>query len=90
VAPHGAVVQLGEADRWSIEETRAIRRKDFFLIRSFYFPIKEWDDNIRLFREDRDSFARLVDARVGLQALPSLFAEFARGERLKPALTFPD
>jgi len=89
VAPLGAVVQLGEADRWTVEETRSIRRKDFYYIRSFYFPRSEWNANIEIFRAAPDRFARLVDTTTGLQGLGGLFAEFARGERLKPALTFP-
>lgn len=88
VAPLGAVVQLGEADCWQIEEKRAIRRKDFFYVRSFYFPLSEFADNLALFREDRDRYARFIDERVGLQGLPDLFARFARGERIKPALCF--
>jgi threonine dehydrogenase-like Zn-dependent dehydrogenase len=85
VAPRGCVVQLGEADRWSIEETRPIRRKDFFLIRSFYFARPEWEANIDLFRADRASYERLIDAQTDLSGLPGLFQEFARGERIKPA-----
>jgi L-iditol 2-dehydrogenase len=88
VAPLGAVVQLGEADRWSIEETRPIRRKDFFLIRSFYFPKSEWKDNLTLFRAERARFERLMDATATLDGLADLFAAFARGERIKPALVF--
>ncbi len=89
VAPRGVVIQLGEADRWTIEETRPIRRKDFFLIRSFYFARDEWPECIDLFRADRASYERLVDARVDLPALPDLFEAFARGERIKPALVLP-
>lgn len=86
VAPAGAVVQLGESDTWSLTETRSIRRKDFFLIRSFYFPIGEYPANIELLRADRDDYARLVDDTAPLEGLESLFAAFARGERLKPLL----
>jgi L-iditol 2-dehydrogenase len=88
VAPLGAVVQLGEAERWSVEETKSIRRKDFYYIRSFYFPIGEYEENLPLFRADRAKYARLVDRRAGLAELGDLFAGFARGERLKPALVF--
>ena len=88
VAPLGAVVQIGEAEHWQIEETKPIRRKDFYYIRSFYFPLHEFADNLALFRADRERYARFVDERVGLQGLESLFASFARGERIKPALTF--
>ena len=86
VAPYGAVVQLGESDRWSIEETRPVRRKDYFLIRSFYFPIGEYAANLELLRADRDDYARLVDATAPLEGLDALFAAFARGERLKPLM----
>lgn len=86
VAPYGAVVQLGESDQWSIRETKPIRRKDFYLIRSFYFPIGEYHANLELLRADREDYARLVDATAPLAGLETLFAEFARGERLKPLL----
>lgn len=86
VAPEGAAVQLGESDQWSISETRALRRKDFFLIRSFYFPLGEYEANVMLLRENQADYERLVDATVNLDGLETLFAEFARGERLKPLL----
>jgi L-iditol 2-dehydrogenase len=84
VAAHGVVVQLGESDAWSIAETRAIRRKDFFLVRSFYFPIGDVTANVALLRQAGADYARLVDATAPLEALEALFAAFARGERLKP------
>lgn len=86
VAPHGVVVQLGESDRWSIAETRAIRRKDFFLVRSFYFPIGDVAANLVLLRDAVPDYTRLVDATAPLGGLEALFAAFARGERLKPLL----
>jgi threonine dehydrogenase-like Zn-dependent dehydrogenase len=86
VAVEGAIVQLGESDGWSITETRSIRLKDFFLIRSFYFPIGDYAENLDLLRADRDKYERLVDARADLDGLSELFQSFARGERLKPQL----
>ncbi len=86
VAPYGAMVQLGESDVWSITENRRVRRKDYFLIRSFYFPIGDYAANLELLRADRDDYARLVDATASLEGLQTLFAAFARGERLKPLL----
>ncbi|MDR3522129.1 MAG: alcohol dehydrogenase catalytic domain-containing protein [Acidocella sp.] len=86
VAQEGAAVQLGESDQWSITETRALRRKDYFLIRSFYFPLHEYAANIELLRANMAQFAKLVDATADLDGLETLFAEFARGERLKPLL----
>ena len=88
VAARGAVIQLGEADAWNVTETKAIRRKDFYYVRSFYFPVSEYAENIGLLRADRARYERLVDARVPLEGLQDLFAQFARGERLKPQLSF--
>lgn len=87
VAARGVVIQLGEADAWHVQETKAIRRKDFFYARSFYFPIGEFEANVALLRATRSSCERLVDARVPLEGLQELFAQFARGERLKPQLS---
>lgn len=84
VGPEGAVVQIGESEAWSIAETRSIRLKDFFLIRSFYFPIADYPDNLGILRAHKAEFARLVDAQVLLEGLPELFASFAAGQRLKP------
>ena len=88
VAARGVVIQLGEADAWQVAETRAIRRKDFYYVRSFYFPLSEYPMNIALLRADRARYERLVDARVPLAGLQDLFGQFARGERLKPQLSF--
>jgi len=88
VAARGAVIQLGEADAWHVTETKAIRRKDFYYVRSFYFPVCEYAENLALLRADRARYERLVDARVPLDGLEDLFAQFARGERLKPQLSF--
>lgn len=87
VGPEGVIVQIGESEAWSITETRSIRLKDFFLIRSFYFPIADHAENIAILRAARDDFARLVDDQVGLEGLDDLFKAFARGEKLKPVMT---
>jgi L-iditol 2-dehydrogenase len=84
VGAMGAMLQLGESDAWAITENKAIRRKDFCLLRSFYFPRGDHDANIALLRANMEGYARLVDARAGLDGLETLFGEFARGERLKP------
>ncbi|MBL6080403.1 alcohol dehydrogenase catalytic domain-containing protein [Belnapia sp. T18] len=86
VGVEGVILQLGESDAWSITETRSIRLKDFFLLRSFYFPIGDFAANLELLRADRAEYERLVDDRAGLDGLEGLFAAFARGERLKPVL----
>lgn len=90
VAARGVVMQLGEADAWHVTETKAIRRKDFYYVRSFYFPIGEYEQNLALLRADRARYERLVDARVPLDGLQELFGQFARGERLKPQLSLHD
>ncbi len=86
VRAHGAVVQLGESDAWHVQETKAIRRKDFYYIRSFYFPISDYLENIEILRKARARFERLVDAQVPLNDLSGLFAQFAAGDRIKPQL----
>jgi threonine dehydrogenase-like Zn-dependent dehydrogenase len=54
VKPHGIVVLLGENDApWTIEETKPIRRKDFMMMRSFYFPKSDFEKNIDLLRRHR-------------------------------------
>ena len=87
VGPRGVVVQLGESDAWALNETKAIRRKDFYVVRSFYFPLSEFEANVELLRGNRARYERLVDARVPLDGLQELFAQFARGERLKPQMS---
>lgn len=90
VRAHGAVVQLGESDAWHVQETKAIRRKDFYYIRSFYFPIGEYKENIEILRARQTQFDSLVDAQVPLEGLSKLFAQFAAGERIKPQLHIHD
>jgi threonine dehydrogenase-like Zn-dependent dehydrogenase len=84
VGPEGAIVQLGESDAWALTETRSIRLKDFYLVRSFYFPIADYAPNLELLRADRGKYERLIDATADLDGLGELFASFARGEKLKP------
>jgi threonine dehydrogenase-like Zn-dependent dehydrogenase len=86
VGSEGAVIQIGESEGWSISETRSIRLKDFFLIRSFYFPLADFAANIDILRANREDFSRLVDDRRDLDGLNELFAAFAKGERLKPLM----
>jgi threonine dehydrogenase-like Zn-dependent dehydrogenase len=86
VGSEGAVIQIGESEGWSISETRSIRLKDFFLIRSFYFPLADFAANIDILRANREDFSRIVDDRRDLDGLNELFAAFAKGERLKPLM----
>jgi threonine dehydrogenase-like Zn-dependent dehydrogenase len=86
VGAEAAIVQLGESEAWAITETRSIRLKDFFLVRSFYFPIGDYSANLNLLRADRGKYERLVDATADLDGLSDLFASFVRGEKLKPLM----
>lgn len=87
VLPKGVVLLLGENDNpWTIEETKPVRRKDFFMVRSFYFPIGDFEANTALLRARQDEYASLVDAEVSLEAFAATFERFARGELVKPML----
>jgi L-iditol 2-dehydrogenase len=84
VAAGGAILQLGESDAWTITENKAIRRKDFCMLRSFYFPKGDHPGNIALLRSGRADYERLVDAEAGFDGLQSLFDGFRAGRHLKP------
>ena len=85
VAPRGAVVLLGESETpWCMEENKIVRRKDFYMIRSFYFRKDDIVKNADVLRRNRDEYASLVDARIGLDEFEKEFARFAAGETTKP------
>lgn len=87
VLPQGALVLVGEnAAPWIIEEGKVFRRKDFYMIRTFYFPIADFLPNIELLRRYKGEYRRLVDGEFALATLPQNFAAFARGETIKPVL----
>jgi threonine dehydrogenase-like Zn-dependent dehydrogenase len=87
VLPRGALVLVGEnATPWTIEEGKVFRRKDFYMIRTFYFPVSDFEPNIALLRKYKDEYRALVDGEFGLSALPENFARFAKGELIKPVL----
>jgi threonine dehydrogenase-like Zn-dependent dehydrogenase len=87
VLPRGALVLVGEnAAPWTIEEGKIFRRKDFYMIRTFYFPIGDFEPNIALLRRYRDEYRIFVDGEFGLRDLPQNFARFAEGRLIKPVL----
>jgi threonine dehydrogenase-like Zn-dependent dehydrogenase len=87
VLPRGALVLIGEnSAAWTIEEGKIFRRKDFFMVRTFYFPIGDFEPNIALLRRYKDEYRVLVDGEFGLRDLPRNFARFAEGELIKPVL----
>ncbi|GEM_PF-271935 len=91
ILPKGVIVLVGEnAAPWQIQEGPVFRRKDFVMLRTFYFPKGDFAPNVALLRAHRDAYARLVDDRFGLDALPEKFAEFAQGGLIKPVLAFTE
>jgi threonine dehydrogenase-like Zn-dependent dehydrogenase len=87
VLPRGALVLVGEnAAPWTIEEGKVFRRKDFYMIRTFYFPLRDFDPNVALLRRYKDEYRILVDGEFGLRELPQNFARFAEGKLIKPVL----
>jgi propanol-preferring alcohol dehydrogenase len=72
-----------------VQETRAIRRKDFYMVRTFYFPKSDFALNVELLRKEKARYRQLVDAQFGLAELPEMFGRFVAGELVKPLLAFP-
>lgn len=90
VLPRGALVLVGENPApWPIQEGKVFRRKDFYMIRTFYFPKADFAPNVDLLRRHRESYRRLADAEFGLDALPESFARFVAGGTIKPLLAIP-
>ena len=89
VLPRGVIVLVGEnAAPWTIAEDKVFRRKDFAMLRTFYFPKGDFEANVGLLRAHLGAYARLVDDAFPLDALPDKFADFAQGRSIKPVLSF--
>ena len=86
ISPNGVIVQIGESDNWSINENRSIRLKDFYFVRSFYFNLDEYDDNIKILFDQKEKFRQFIDDKKDLSEIQNLFVSFANGERLKPII----
>jgi len=87
VAAQGVMLWVGENDApWTVHETKLVRRKDFFLVRSFYFPKGDHEANIALLRRQRASYERLVDHVFALPDMAEEFPRFMAGERIKPLM----
>jgi threonine dehydrogenase-like Zn-dependent dehydrogenase len=89
VLPRGALVLVGENDTpWPIQEGKIFRRKDFYMIRTFYFPIGDFAANVELLRQHKESYRRFVDLEFPLDDLPENFSRFVAGGLIKPVLAF--
>jgi len=89
VLPRGVLILVGENDHpWPVQETIGIRRKDFYMVRTFYFPKSDFPLNVKLLRDEKAHYRRIVDAQFGIEVLPEMFARFAAGELVKPLLAF--
>lgn len=89
VAPKGCIVLVGEnPEPWVIQEGPVFRRKDFSMVRTFYFPKSDHADNLRLLTKWRADFETIVDTEFTFTELPSEFEAFASGRTTKPLLTF--
>jgi len=69
-----------------VHESKPVRRKDFFLVRSFYFPKGDHPANLALLRRQRASYERLVDHVFPLADMAQEFPRFMAGERIKPLM----
>lgn len=91
ILPKGAIVLVGENSApWTITEDKVFRRKDFVMMRTFYFPKGDFEPNVELLRQNRARYARLVDEAFPLDALPDQFRRFAEGKLIKPVLAFKE
>ncbi|MCW8207080.1 alcohol dehydrogenase [Verminephrobacter aporrectodeae subsp. tuberculatae] len=89
VLPRGVLILIGENDKpWPVQENKAIRRKDFYMVRTFYFPKSDFPLNVALLRSGKARYRKLVDAQFGIHQLPEMFRRFAAGELVKPLLAF--
>lgn len=89
VLPRGVLILIGESDKpWLVQENKAIRRKDFYMVRTFYFPKSDYPLNVELLRKEKARYRQLVDAKFGIDQLPEMFARFVAGDLVKPLLAF--
>ncbi len=85
VDSRGAVVLLGENDKpWCMEENKIVRRKDFYMLRSFYFPKADVLRNAEILRRNMQEYRTFVDAQFSFDEFEDHFARFAAGELTKP------
>ena len=85
VSSDGAVVLLGENDQpWCMEENKIVRRKDFYMIRSFYFAKSDIIKNADILRRNVEAYRALVDEQFSFDSFKQNFERFAAGDLIKP------
>lgn len=87
VGPQGVVLLLGENDQpWQIDEKTLLRRKDVFILRTFYFPKKEFEDNLDIIRKNLKDLRLIIDKISHPASFEEDFRGFVKGEYIKPVL----
>ena len=80
VRRNGKVVLLGEpAKAFTIKRKAQWLLKDFYMIRSFYFPIRESADNISFLRKNENMLARMITSVYKLEDINEAFNTFFLG-----------
>jgi L-iditol 2-dehydrogenase len=87
-ASGGCAIFFGESSLpFILEPSVQLRRKDFYVLRSFYFPISDLERNIPLLLGHQEAFSRMVDQVVQLEQLEATFRQFANGKLMKPIVS---
>ncbi|MEV4647250.1 alcohol dehydrogenase catalytic domain-containing protein [Saccharopolyspora sp. NPDC049357] len=90
VEPGGVLLLLGEgATDLSFPMGPRWRRTDMTMVRSFYFPLHEVDDNWALLRSIGANLARTLCVRTDFADLEQTYRTFGSGEQLKPLVRIP-
>ena len=89
VAPGGDVVFIGEPEKaLTIQRSADWVLKDFRFINSWYFPVREIDDNIAFIRAYQANVEALVSDYFSLDLLDKAFEKFISGESAKVLIRF--
>ena len=84
IAPGGRVVMLGEIWKpWSFEPSAETMLKDYSLIRSWYFPLSEYQENQQMLIDGAVDSEQLISHRLPLAQLPDAFSLFMTGDTRK-------
>lgn len=84
VAPGGRVVLLGENWKpWTYTPTGANMLRDSSLIRSWYFPLREFEENQQMLLDGVFPYASFVSHTFALDDLEQAFDQFFSGESAK-------